>query len=87
MALDFLAVFLHVFVDIFNAYGTQALKTLFSKWVALGMINTFDPFIFGIHVVGLFSGDLAQILVILLRHIWDFGDLLYCQIRARKKCL
>ena len=26
----FLAVFLHVFVDIFNAYGTQALKTLFT---------------------------------------------------------
>lgn len=50
----FLAVFLHVFVDIFNAYGTQALRPISPKWVALGMINTFDPFIFGIHVVGLF---------------------------------
>jgi inner membrane protein len=49
----FLAVFLHVFVDIFNAYGTQALRPFSSKWVALGVINTFDPFIFGIHVVGL----------------------------------
>ncbi|GLB59859.1 metal-dependent hydrolase [Cytobacillus sp. NCCP-133] len=55
----FLAVFLHVFVDIFNAYGTQALRPFSSKWVALGIINTFDPFIFGIHVVGLF--------------IWAFG--------------
>ncbi|MBT2688830.1 metal-dependent hydrolase [Bacillus sp. ISL-47] len=55
----FLAVFLHVFVDIFNAYGTQALRPFSSKWVALGVINTFDPFIFGIHVVGLF--------------IWAFG--------------
>lgn len=50
----FLAVFLHVFVDIFNAYGTQALRPFSSKWVALGIINTFDPFIFGIHVAGLF---------------------------------
>jgi inner membrane protein len=49
----FLAVFLHVFVDIFNAYGTQALRPFSSKWVALGVINTFDPFIFGIHIVGL----------------------------------
>lgn len=49
----FLAVFLHVFVDIFNAYGTQALRPFSSKWLALGVINTFDPIIFGLHVVGL----------------------------------
>ncbi|MCB7070820.1 metal-dependent hydrolase [Caldibacillus sp. 210928-DFI.2.22] len=49
----FLAVFLHVFVDIFNAYGTQALRPFSSKWVALGWINTFDPFIFGIHALGI----------------------------------
>lgn len=47
------AVFLHVFVDIFNAYGTQALRPFSCQWVALGVINTFDPFIFGIHVAGL----------------------------------
>lgn len=49
----FLAVFLHVFVDIFNAYGTQALRPFSTKWVALGVINTFDPFIFAIHIVGI----------------------------------
>ncbi|MER2261619.1 MAG: metal-dependent hydrolase [Psychrobacillus sp.] len=49
----FLAVFLHVFVDIFNSYGTQALRPFSKKWVALGVINTFDPIIFGIHVLGL----------------------------------
>ena len=48
-----LAVFLHVFVDIFNAYGTQALRPFSNKWVALGIINTFDPFIFSLHVVGI----------------------------------
>lgn len=49
----FIAVFLHVFVDIFNAYGTQALRPFSQKWVALGWINTFDPFLFGLNVFGL----------------------------------
>lgn len=49
----FLAVFLHVFVDIFNAYGTQALRPISKKWVALGVINTFDPIIFALHCVGI----------------------------------
>ena len=48
-----LAVFLHVFVDIFNAYGTQAFRPFSKKWVALGVINTFDPFIFGFHCIGI----------------------------------
>lgn len=50
---SFLAVFLHVFVDIFNAYGTQALRPFSSKWIALGWINTFDPFIFFLHLVSI----------------------------------
>lgn len=49
----FLAVFLHVFVDIFNAYGTQALRPFSKKWVALGIINTFDPYIFSFHCIGI----------------------------------
>lgn len=55
----FLAVFLHVFVDIFNSYGTQALRPFSNKWVALGVINTFDPIIFGAHLIALM--------------IWAFG--------------
>jgi len=53
-AWTFAAVFIHVFVDIFNAYGTQALRPFSSKWVALGVINTFDPIIFAIHIIGIF---------------------------------
>jgi inner membrane protein len=49
----FIAVILHVFVDIFNAYGTQALRPFSRKWVALGVINTFDPFIFFAHIAGI----------------------------------
>ncbi|WP_339216779.1 metal-dependent hydrolase [Ornithinibacillus sp. FSL M8-0202] len=48
-----LAVFLHVFVDIFNAYGTQAFRPFTNKWIALGFINTFDPYIFTLHVAGI----------------------------------
>jgi len=48
-----LAVFLHVFVDIFNAYGTQAFRPFSNKWVALGIINTFDPFIFTAHCIAI----------------------------------
>lgn len=49
----FFAVALHVFVDIFNAYGTQALRPFSRKWIALGIINTFDPIIFGLHVIAI----------------------------------
>ncbi|MFA8440124.1 metal-dependent hydrolase [Pueribacillus sp. YX66] len=49
----FLAVVLHVLVDLFNAYGTQALRPFSHKWIAFGIINTFDPFIFGLHLFGI----------------------------------
>ncbi|MBM7704428.1 metal-dependent hydrolase [Metabacillus iocasae] len=49
----FLGVIIHVFVDVFNAYGTQALRPFSKKWVALGVINTFDPFIFIAHVIAI----------------------------------
>ncbi|MCL1632042.1 metal-dependent hydrolase [Sporolactobacillus sp. CPB3-1] len=42
----------HVFVDLFNAYGTQAIRPFTGKWVAFGTINIFDPFIFMMHLIG-----------------------------------
>src|SRR5690606_24311050 len=42
----FIGVIVHVFVDIFNAYGIQAFRPFSHKWVALGIINTFDSVIF-----------------------------------------
>lgn len=50
-----LAVVLHVFVDIFNAYGTQAIRPFSHKWIALGFINTFDPYIFFLHIAGIIA--------------------------------
>lgn len=52
-AWTFLAVVIHVTVDIFNAYGTQAIRPFSNKWIAHGFINTFDPYIFGLHIVGI----------------------------------
>jgi len=52
-AWTFAAVALHVLVDIFNAYGTQAIRPFSNKWVAHGFINTFDPYLFFLHVVGI----------------------------------
>src|SRR5699024_9082685 len=51
----FFAVIFHVFVDIFNAYGTQSIRPFSHKWVALGFINTFDPYIFFLHVAGIIA--------------------------------
>lgn len=51
----FLAVVLHVFVDLFNAYGTQALRPFTNRWIAFGFINTFDPYIFALHIVGVIA--------------------------------
>ncbi|MGD8192004.1 metal-dependent hydrolase [Brevibacillus ginsengisoli] len=48
----FLAVVLHVFVDLFNSYGTQGLAPFNKKWISLHTIFIFDPFIFGIHLMG-----------------------------------
>ncbi|WP_100398036.1 metal-dependent hydrolase [Bacillus sp. FJAT-44742] len=82
----FLAVFLHVFVDIFNAYGTQALSPFNKRWIALGVINIFDPLIFLSHIAafilwryGAHPGWTFLILYILLifYYVW--------RIRARNK--
>ncbi|RNB56309.1 metal-dependent hydrolase [Brevibacillus gelatini] len=48
----FLAVCLHVFVDLFNSYGTKGFYPFRDKWVALNAIFIFDPFIFAAHLVG-----------------------------------
>jgi inner membrane protein len=48
-----LAVFIHVFIDLFNAYGTQALKPIYNRWISWNIISIFDPFIFMIHVIGI----------------------------------
>ena len=56
----FAGVIIHVFVDIFNAYGTQALRPFTNKWIALGVINTFDYVIFSAHVLAILIWFIEQ---------------------------
>lgn len=49
---SFIAVFIHIFIDLFNTYGTQALRPFTSKWISWNILNIFDPFLFGIHIIG-----------------------------------
>ncbi|RFB09664.1 metal-dependent hydrolase [Bacillus sp. HNG] len=49
-----LAVLLHVISDIFNIYGTQALRPLRNTWIALNILPIFDPFIMSLHLLGTF---------------------------------
>jgi len=48
-----LAVVLHVFVDLFNTYGTQAMRPFTEKWISWNIIHIFDPFIFTTHVIAI----------------------------------
>lgn len=48
----FLAVCLHVFVDLFNSYGTKGMYPFRDKWIAFNVIFIFDPFIFAMHLAG-----------------------------------
>jgi inner membrane protein len=50
----FIAVAFHVFTDLFNTYGTQALRPFTEKWIAWNIIHIFDPFIFLSHIVAIF---------------------------------
>lgn len=64
-----LAVFLHVFVDIFNSYGTQALRPVDNTWIQLGIINTVDVPILvahGLYFVLWFLGFSPVILFIIM---------------------
>lgn len=79
----FLAVILHVVVDVFNAYGTQAYRPFTKKWIAYGFINTFDPYIFFLHVAGIVAWILGAhpghtflvvYAVIILYYVKRFSD-------------
>jgi inner membrane protein len=49
-----IAVCFHVFTDLFNTYGTQALRPFSEKWVSWNIIHIFDPFIFLGHLTAIF---------------------------------
>ncbi|GFN31209.1 metal-dependent hydrolase [Paenibacillus xylaniclasticus] len=48
-----LSVCVHVITDLFNAYGTQAIKPFSNKWISWNIIHIFDPVIFTSHVIAI----------------------------------
>jgi len=48
-----IAVGIHVFQDLFNVYGTQALRPISERWIAWNIIHIFDPIIFTLLVIGI----------------------------------
>lgn len=48
----FVAVAVHIFIDLFNSYGTQVLRPFSKRWVKWHVLNIFDPFIMGVHLIG-----------------------------------
>lgn len=49
----FIAVGFHVFSDLFNTYGTQAMRPFSEKWISWNIIHIFDPIIFISHLIGI----------------------------------
>ncbi|QGQ94736.1 metal-dependent hydrolase [Paenibacillus psychroresistens] len=50
---SFVAVTLHVLLDLFNAYGVQCFRPLSKKWFHLDVLSIYEPFFFVIHLTGL----------------------------------
>jgi inner membrane protein len=57
-----LSVVIHIFSDLFNAYGTQAYRPFSRTWVRWNIVPLFDPFIFCSHVAAilLWAGGAAR---------------------------
>lgn len=48
-----LAVVVHVVTDLFNTYGTQAMRPFHEKWISWNIIHIFDPIIFTSHIIAI----------------------------------
>lgn len=48
-----LSVVVHVLTDLFNAYGTQAMRPFNDKWISWNVIHIFDPVIFTTHFIAI----------------------------------
>ncbi|AJS60077.1 metal-dependent hydrolase [Paenibacillus sp. IHBB 10380] len=56
-----IAVCVHVFSDLFNTYGTQAMRPFTEKWISWNIIHIFDPFIFGTHLTAILLWGLGML--------------------------
>ncbi len=86
---SFLSVFIHVFLDIFNAYGTQVLRPFSESWVSFNSINIFDPFLFIAHMLAIILwifSDYNQSFVFVLIFLITISYIIW-RVYSRKKIL
>lgn len=50
---SFLAVAIHVGLDLLNVYGVQSMRPIHKKWLHLDILSIFEPFLMAVHAVGL----------------------------------
>lgn len=83
-----IAVILHVTVDLFNAYGTQALQPFSKKWVGWGVIGTFDPYLFsayyGAYILWFITGATIPIFTLLIALVISYYAI---QFKLRNRAL
>lgn len=61
-----LSVVVHIWTDLFNAYGTKAFWPIRNTWVKWNIIPIFDPFIFSSHLLAIlmWASNIAEPVVI-----------------------
>lgn len=79
-----LSVIIHVFLDVLNVYGTQALKPFTSKRIALDSISLFDPYIALLHIAGFsmmtfFEPGKTFLIIYLLMILYLFCRIIYAR--------
>lgn len=90
-----LAVCIHVWQDLFNVYGTQALRPFSDRWIAWNIIHIFDPFIFAAHVVAILlwamRAALPQLIfpvlyaIIVLYYVWRTLAYLFLKSAVKRR--
>ena len=84
----FIAVILHVFLDLFNVYGTQVLKPFSQKKVAFDAIPLTDPYILILHFAGFcmipfIEAGRVFFMIYLLMFLYICGRVIYAAMLKR----
>lgn len=84
---SFIAVALHVGLDLLNVYGVQCMRPIHKKWLHLDILSIFEPFLTAVHGSGL-------VLWLVMRHdparvfTWVYAlSLAYIGLRALQHAL
>ncbi|MGX2959896.1 metal-dependent hydrolase [Peribacillus sp. JNUCC 23] len=84
----FLSVILHVFLDLFNVYGTQAIRPFSIKWISFDSIPLVDPYILYLHITGFlllpfYEAGRVFIIIYMLMFLYLFLRTVYASCTKR----